>query len=220
MKQSKSISASLQHLVFLPSPADGKYATIIALHGRGADEKDLAPLVQALELPEIVLVTPRAPFAFPFGGYAWYNVVQEGTPDPETFQTSLGLVRKFVEEVKASYPVDKGRLLLLGFSQGTVMAYGTVLPSPSAFRGLAALSGYIPPSSDETYTLRRLTRFPIFISHGTNDPLIPVQLGRQAAEMLRTAGADVKYHEYPMGHEVTAEGMRDLREWARELLTS
>jgi phospholipase/carboxylesterase len=220
LKQGKSIQASLRHIVFLPSSVEGKFPTVIALHGRGADENDLVPLVMALGVSEIVVVTPRAPFAFPFGGYAWYNVVQEGIFDPETFETSRGLLRKFVNEVKARYPVDPSRIILLGFSQGTVMSYAIALSSPSEFRGLAALSGYVPTSSDLHLPTTRLAGFPVFISHGTNDPLIPVQMGRGAAETLRTAGADVTYHEYAMGHQVTEEGLQDLREWARKLLAT
>jgi len=218
MKTGRSIAASLEHSVFLPTSAGKRFPTVIALHGRGADENDLASLLLAVDLPRVLLVTPRAPFSFPYGGYAWYTSAQEGLPDPETFRSSLELVRRFVDEVKAGYPVNTDRLLLLGFSQGTVMAYATTLLNPSGFRGIAALSGYIPRESGLPLHLSKLEGFPAFISHGSNDPMIPVRFGREAAEILKQAGADVTYREYLMGHEVTENTIRDLRDWVRKTL--
>jgi len=220
VKQGKSIAATLPHLVFLPTSTGKEFPTIIANHGRGADENDLVPLLLALELSNLVLITPRAPFAFPYGGYAWYSLGPEGVPDAETFRTSLTLYQRFVDEVKAAYPVDPEQLVLLGFSQGTVIAYATALGDPSAFRGIVALSGYVPTQSGVALQLSELTGFPVFISHGSNDPMIPVRLGQESAELLRRAGAEVAYHEYSMGHEVTEGALRDLREWLRELLPS
>ena len=220
MKRGKPIAATLPHLVFLPTSAARNYPTIIAIHGRGADENDLVPILLALELSNIVLVTPRAPFAFPYGGYAWYNLGEEEIPDPETFRTSLTLFRKFVDEVKAAYPVDSERLILLGFSQGTVMAYATAFLDPPEFRGIAALSGYVPHRSGLPLQLSKLTSFPVFISHGSNDMMMPVRLGRESAELLNRAGADVTYCEYLMGHEVTEEVIHDLKKWMRKILSS
>jgi len=211
MRQGKPIVASLDHLVFLPTSAPDKFPTIIALHGRGADENDLASLLLALELPGVLLVTPRAPFAFPYGGYAWYR--PDEAPDLETVE----LLRRFIEEIKAGYPVNTRRLILMGFSQGAMMTYAVALANPSPFRGIAALSGYVPHQANPQHD--GLAGFPVFISHGTNDPLIPVRLGREAAKLLMNAGADVTYREYIMGHEIGTEASRDLRHWLLGILT-
>jgi len=215
MREVAPIAASLKHLVFLPTSAGKNFPTIIAMHGRGADEKDLAPVVLALEIPDLLLVTPRAPFAFPYGGYAWYELGQDGVPAPETFQTSVGLIRKFIEEIKVGYPADPKQVVLLGFSQGTMMAYATALVNPSMFRGIAALSGYVPYRSNSPL---RLSGFPVFISHGSNDPIIPVRLGRETAKLLMDAGASVTYHEYLMGHEIREDTIRDLKQWVLKVL--
>jgi len=214
------MKSTLEHLVFLPASAGpGRiFPTIIAMHGRGADENDLASVILALEIPDLVLVTPRAPFPFPYGGYAWYSLEQEGVPEPEALQTSVGLVRKFVDEVRAEYPVDPKRLILLGFSQGAMMAYATGLSDPSMFRGIAALSGYIPYQSRLPLQLAKLAGFSVFISHGSNDPVIPVQNGREAAKLLTDAGANVTYREYLMGHEIGDETIRDLKHWVLKVL--
>jgi len=219
VEQGRSIAASLQHRVFFPSTAREKYPAIIAIHGRGTNENDLVPLVLSLSLPNVLLVSPRAPFPFPYGGFVWYDLAHESIPEPNTFRTSIGTLRKFVEEVKEGYPVDTERLLLLGFSQGTVMAYATALLDPTSFLGVAALSGYIPHQSGLPLKLTNLNGFPVFISHGTDDPIIPVRLGREASELLKRAGANVAYREYAMGHEVTENTMHDLSGWLRNVLS-
>ena len=219
IERGKSIAASLQHAVFFPSTARDKYPTIIAIHGRGTNENDLVPLVLSLSLPNVLLVAPRAPFPFPYGGFVWYDLGQEGIPEPNTFRTSIGTLQKFIEEVRQGYPVDTERLLLLGFSQGTVMAYATALSDPTSFLGVAALSGYIPHRSGLPLKLTALKGFRVFISHGTDDSIIPARLGREAFELLKRAGARVTYREYPMGHEVTENTMHDLGEWLRNILS-
>ena len=97
------------------------------------------------------------------------------------------------------------------------MTYVAALPNPSSFRGIAALSGYMPRQADMQFT--GLAGFPVFISHGTNDPIIPVRLGRETAKLLVNAGADVTYREYLMGHEIGIDASRDLRRWLLSTLT-
>jgi len=220
--QGKAAKASLEHVVFYPDKSKNAYPTIVALHGRGTDEYDLLPLIEALGLHDALLVAPRAPLLFNpggfTGGYAWYEFGEEGTPDPTTFQASLEILRRFLGEIKKSYPVDSGQILLLGFSQGTVMAYAAGLLDPSMIRGIAALSGYVPHRSGVPLKLHDLNSLPIFISHGAWDEIIPVEFARESVELLKTAGAEVLYREYLMGHEVHEETLRDLSAWTRRLI--
>jgi len=217
--QGESIAGSLQHRVFFPSTVREKYPAIIAIHGRGTNENDLVPLVLSLSIPNVLLVSPRAPFPFPYGGFVWYDLAHEGVPEPNSFRTSIDMLQKFVGEVKEGYPVDSERVLLLGFSQGTVMAYATALLDPTSFLGVAGLSGYIPHRSGLPLKLTNLNGFPVFISHGSDDSIIPARLGRESAELLKRAGATVTYREYPMGHEVTEDTMHDLSEWSRNIFS-
>jgi phospholipase/carboxylesterase len=218
MKQGSPIHASLEHVVFYPERTAETYPTIVALHGRGTDELDLISLVLSLGRTDVMIISPRAPLPFSFGGFAWYSQSQEWVPDPQTFRSSLDLLRQFISEIRRGYPVNSHRVLLLGFSQGTVMAYAVGLMDPSSFRGIVALSGYIPPSPGLPLDLRKLEGFPVFISHGTYDEVIPVKFGREAAEVLKDAGANVMYREYPMAHEVREETIRDLAAWMKQLL--
>lgn len=222
MKQGKSIKTALNHYVFFPESSRDNYATIVALHGRGANAQDLVPPIQAMSLGDVLLIAPQAPFELNLGlvqGYAWYDMYEVGTPHPETFKKGLGLLRHFISEVKAAYPIDPNRILLLGFSQGTIMSYAVGLLEPKDFRGIAALSGYVPVNSGLPLRLQELNDFPIFISHGAYDDTIPVRFGRESYELLKKSGADVVYHEYPMGHEVREETLIDLAAWMHRVLT-
>ena len=221
MRPGRTIAASLEHLVFYPERTMAKYPTIVALHGRGADASDLLPLVESIGLTNLLVIAPRAPLRLNLGlvqGYAWYDLFKEGIPHPETFRTSLELLRRFLVEIRRGYPVNPQQLVLAGFSQGTVMAYAAGLTETPPVRALVGLSGYIHKSALPV-ELDNLHSLSIFISHGTFDKIIPVELGRETAELLRRAGANVAYREYPMGHEVREETVRDLADWMRQFLS-
>lgn len=212
--------ASLEHAVYYPTKTADRYPAIVALHGRGTDEHDLAPLVFSLGLVDALVISPRAPRPFEFGGgFAWYDLGEEGVPHAETFHASLDLLRRFIVEIKAGYALDPDRIILLGFSQGTVMAYAAGLLDPASFCGIAALSGYIPSRSGLPLEVTKLDSLSAFISHGTYDEIIPVHFARESAELLEKAGAHVVYREYPMGHEVRESTLRDLGAWLKHLLS-
>ena len=218
MKELAPIPASLQHVIFVPTKEGKKFPTIVAVHGRGTDENDLVPLVLELERTDVVIVSPRAPFPFPAGGFTWYDIIEEVTPNPETFDVSLDRFRRFINEIKAAYPVDPDRIILLGFSQGTVMSYATALLQPTVFRAVIALSGYIPLRSNLKFDTSKLSNYPFFVSHGSYDQMIPVKYGRESVQFLKDAGAHVTYKEYSMWHEVREETVRDLATWLKPVL--
>ena len=218
MKEGSPIAAQLEHVVYYPTQKAERYPAIIALHGRGTDENDLIPLISSLGLTDVLVISPRAPRPFEFGGgFAWYDVSQEGVPHAQTFVSSLDILRRFIDEIKTGYPVNRERVMLLGFSQGTVMAYAVSLLSPASFLGIAALSGYIPRRSGLPLTLENLGSFSAFVSHGTYDQIIPIRLARESVGLLKKAEARVDYREYPMGHEVSEETVRDLSVWVKDL---
>jgi phospholipase/carboxylesterase len=189
-------------------PASGEAAgALVLLHGRGADENDLFPLLDELD-PERRLhgYTPRGPLSLPPGGAHWYVLGGLGTPERETFSTSYALLAEFLDGL----PYD--RLVLGGFSQGCAMAYALGLfrgrPRPDA---LLAMSGFIP--SVDGYELDLETPFPrIAIVHGAFDQTIPLQWGRAARDTLEGAGAGVLYREFPVGHWIDPAAIPLLRE--------
>jgi phospholipase/carboxylesterase len=190
-------------------PAAGEAGgALVLLHGRGADENDLYPLLDELD-PDRRLhgFTPRGPLSLPPGGAHWYVLGGVGTPERETFSASYAALAEFLDGL----PYE--RLVLGGFSQGCAMAYALALyherPRPDA---LLAMSGFVP--SVEGYELDLDPPFPrIAVVHGVFDQVIPVQWGRAARDMLEEAGADVLYRESPIEHWIDPDVIPLLREF-------
>jgi phospholipase/carboxylesterase len=183
----------------LERPAEGGAAgTLVLLHGRGADEHDLYPLLDALD-PERRLrgLTPGGPLALPPGGRHWYRLGGIPTPEPETFWPSFTALAELLDDVQKP-------LVLGGFSQGAVMSYALGLGRGPARRpaALMPLSGFMPDVDGLELDLTGLDGFPVAIAHGTLDPVIPVDYSRAARDALATAAADVAYHESPVGHTI------------------
>jgi phospholipase/carboxylesterase len=186
---------------------------LVLFHGRGADEHDLYPLFDFLDPERRLLgVTPRGPFSFPPGGAHWYALREVGFPDRETFLDTYekvgGWLDGFLEERGLGYD----RTVFGGFSQGAVMAYsfglGKGRPRPAA---LMAFSGFIPTVEGFELDLGEIP--PVAIGHGTYDPIIPVEFGRQARQLLQEGGASVLYREYPLPHAIEPSFLMELRGW-------
>ena len=193
----------------LERPAAGEpEGALVLLHGRGADEHDLFPLLDALD-PERRKhgYTPRAPLTLPPGGAHWYMVLRVGYPDPETFGAGYSALTEWFDAL----PFAAGDIVLGGFSQGAVMSYALGLgKGRPRTRALIALSGFIPtvegwePDLEPPFP-------PIAIAHGLNDAVIPVEFGRQARDRLEAAGAEVWYRESPIPHSIDPRVVADLR---------
>lgn len=195
------------------------HPTLILLHGRGADENDLLGLASHLD-PRFFVISVRAPFPFEQGGYTWYTVLEVGKPESREFKESYERLVLFLEDIKREYPVDSGRVFLLGFSMGTMMSFSLALTKPQSIRGVVAHSGYIPEDTGLAFRLNELNDTSFFVAHGMDDPVIPVQFGRRAKEILGSAKTDLTYKEYPIGHEISDESLHDLSEWLRKQIES
>ncbi len=188
-------------------------------HGRGADEHDLFPLLDALD-PEgrFVGATPRGPLALPPGGAHWYVLGGLGTPEPTTFHASYSAASQWLDGFLAEHGVGHDRLVLGGFSQGGVMAYSLGLgrgrPRPAA---LAVFSSFIPTVEGFELDLSPPSP-PVAIGHGTLDPVIGVEWGRRSREVLEAAGAEVLYRETPMYHQIDPEFVREVAAWLRRVI--
>jgi phospholipase/carboxylesterase len=187
-------------------PAGLPEGALVLFHGRGADENDLFPLLDALD-PERRLhgYTPRGPLSLPPGGAHWYIVRRVGYPDPETFLPTYTEASEWLDAL----PYE--RIVLGGFSQGTVMAYALGLGRgrrrPEA---ILAFSGFLPQVEGFELDLGPPLP-PVTIAHGTFDPVIPVEFGRSARDTLVAAGADVTYREFPIGHTIDPRAVDDAR---------
>ena len=189
---------------------------VVLLHGRGSDRHDLLALAPHLA-PDAVVVTPEAPHhGLPWGygpGWAWYQYLGRNVPEPRSFEASQQALAEFLAEIPGRLPVPTGPVVLGGFSQGGTMSVAYALRNPGAVPMVLCLSGFLAdhPTVRATPQTVRGTRF--FWGHGTMDPSIPLALGQEGRAALRAAGAELEARDYPMGHGVSPDEARDVREW-------
>lgn len=209
---------ALDDLVAVARPApDGEPAgALVLMHGRGADERDLAPLFDVLD-PErrLLCVAPRGPLSLPPGGSHWYVVRQVGAPDPETFLETFGRLERWLAAVAEETGVPIERTVLGGFSQGAVMSWAlSIGPDRPRPAGVLALSGFVPEVP--RFELQEdLSGLGVAIAHGTGDQVIPVSFGRAAREQAERGGAEVLYRESPVPHTIDPGVIGDLAAWLR-----
>ena len=181
------------------SPAAGEpEGALVLFHGRGTDENDLFPLLDALDPDRrLVGVTPRGPLSLPPGGAHWYVLGELGYPPPDTFLPSYRMRRSSLDGLAAETGIPPERTVLGGFSQGAMMSYalglGADRPAP---RGTDRVERLRPDRRRASSSTSSAPLPPIAIGHGTYDPVIGVEWGRRAKELLEQAGADVLYREY------------------------
>ena len=213
---------SLDALVSRLRPPEGEpHGALVLLHGRGADELDLASLLDLLDPKRRLFgVTPGAPLALPPGGRHWYALHEIGYPDRRTFAATFERVSGWLDAFATETGIPPERTILGGFSQGAVMSYALGLaggrPRPAA---LVALSGFIPTVEGLEVDLGAPLP-PVAIGHGTLDAVIPVEWSRRARALLEEAGADVLYREYPLPHAVDPGFLRELAPWIEEALAA
>lgn len=170
--------------------------------------------------PRLLVIAVRAPFPFSSGGYTWYDVLTVGTPHPEQFKESYERLVQFISDLKTEYPVDDRKIFLLGFSMGTVMSYAYTLTHPEETAGMVGHSGHVPENTRLNFQWERLEGKGFFVAHGTVDPVIGVEFGRRAKELLSKSRADVLYKEYPIAHTMSEESVADFSRWLTKRLTN
>jgi phospholipase/carboxylesterase len=200
-------------------------AAVIVLHGLGADGNDFVPVAHELDLGAVGpvrFVFPHAPTR-PVtinGGYvmrAWYDILgldsAQQREDEAGLRASQALVDGLIAREKAR-GIPAERIVLAGFSQGCAMTLMTGLRHPERLAGLVGLSGYLPLAAKaeaERHGANRET--PIFLAHGSSDPVIPIARARQSRDVLVALGHAVEWHEYVMPHSVSAAEIADLNRW-------
>ena len=208
---------SLHHLTQFPaSPADAEagsvYPTILALHGRGSNEGDLIGLADYLP-KQFLWISPRGTFDLGPDSYEWFQITQIGKPDPTRLANALKTIDTFIDEIIANYPVDKNKLYLLGFSQGSIVSLSYALTRPNRIAGVIAQSGYFPHESGLQIDEAGIKNKPFLLTHGIQDPMLPVDWARHSRDTLQRLETDLEYHEFNMGHNVTAESLAVIHTW-------
>jgi phospholipase/carboxylesterase len=202
-------------------------AAIIWMHGLGADGHDFEPIVPELGMP----AAPAARFVFPHapvqavtinGGArmrAWYDVTGDGRQDATGIRASQARVEALIARERAR-GIAPGAIILAGFSQGGAVALQTGLRHAERLGGILALSTYLPlPDTLKGEANPANRDLPIFMAHGTQDPVIPLSWAARSRDALTSLGYAVDWHEYAMPHSVCAEEIADIGDWLRRILS-
>ncbi|MGA9854946.1 MAG: alpha/beta hydrolase [Gammaproteobacteria bacterium] len=204
-------------------------ASIIWLHGLGADGHDFEPIVPELKLPSALpvrFVFPHAPVRSVTlnGGMpmrAWFDIVKIGMQQPRDkagMQASCRMLEALIAR-ENSLGVPAARIVLAGFSQGGAVALYTGLQYREKLAGIMALSTYLPLDGFEVRTDTANKRTSIFYAHGTQDPVVPLPLAEQTHDALVARGYPVIWHTYPMPHAVHPQEIMDIRAWLVSVLS-
>ncbi len=201
--------------------------SVIWLHGLGADGNDFGPIVPELvakDWPSIRFIFPHAPKR-PItinGGMtmrAWYDItgmeIAQKQDEAGIRASTVHLDALIARENARGVPTS--RIFLAGFSQGAAMVLSGGLRHAESMAGIIALSGYLP--LDKHLAAERSpanSAVPLFIGHGSMDPVVPQVLGILCRDFLRKLGYTIEWHSYPMAHQVCAEEINDLRNWIGE----
>jgi phospholipase/carboxylesterase len=214
----------LEHIEI--SPDNEATASVIWLHGLGADGHDFEPIVPELRLPD----SPAIRFIFPHapvrpvtinGGEemrAWYDFIPHSeTGGTDDIAESAAQIRQFIER-EIDRGISPSKILLAGFSQGGVIALHTGVRYDKRLAGILALSTYL---HDFTGTEKEATdanlAIPIMMAHGTADPMIPIMRAATSRENLIRLGYDVRWFDYPMGHQVCLEEIGEVSNFMQEI---
>lgn len=206
-------------------------ASVIWLHGLGADGYDFVPIVRELRLPRdlaLRFVFPHAPVRpvtinNGLEMRAWYDirVLSAGAPEDEAgIRDSAALLVRYVECERGA-GIAANRIILAGFSQGGAVALHAALRYPERLAGIMALSTYLPLRATLAAEAAPANRdLPILMCHGRFDPMLPMALGLASHDLLRAAGYAVDWKEYPMQHQVCPAEINDLSSWCQAILAS
>jgi phospholipase/carboxylesterase len=205
-------------------------ASILWMHGLGADAHDFEPIV-----PEVAaLVGQPLRFVFPNApvrpvtvnsGYpmrAWFDIAVLGgssiAPDEAGIRESAAAIRTLIRR-ENDHGIATNRVVLGGFSQGAGMAVFTGLRHPGRLAGIVALSGFpLLPATLETEAHAANAQTPVFVGHGSLDPMVDVRFGEELRRALQSRGNPVEWHTYPIQHGVSPEELRDMAAWLQRVI--
>jgi len=214
---------NLVHTAYVPE-GDGPFPTILAIHGFGASAHDLLGLAPYLRGGEALMVCPQGSVGVGLPdrpgvvvGWAWFPLASGRPPEASELGRATRELEAFVDQAFERYPVDRRKVLLIGFSQGGVMAYDLFLRQPERFAGLAALSSWLPTElAAQASPSEAHKNLPVLVMHGSEDPMIPVERAQESRDALLSYGVSLTYRELGMGHEISPDALRTLVEWIEQ----
>ena len=211
---------SLDYLVRYPKKNIENPPLMIMLHGYGSNEQDLFSFAD--ELPdELLIISAKAPLTLGMGSYAWYSIRfsedSANFSDTTEAKASLEKIDIFISEVKKEFKVNTNNIFLFGFSQGTILSIAYALNNPDKVQHVVALSGYVNQELlQDGFKENNFNNLDLFVSHGSEDQVIPVVWARKTPEFLNALEIKNSYQEYPVGHGVAPQNFYDLHKWVQE----
>ena len=215
MKTTAELCQSTAGLIYRLRRGQPHDALIVMLHGLSGDENAMWIFDHALPRSATV-IAPRAPYASELGGYSWVRSAVRDDLDQVDLQEAIEHLPRFITEVVTLTEVDPQQVIVMGFSQGAALSYALSLAHPEWVRGVIALAGFLPANS--LGATRDVHRLSYLIIHGTHDEAVPIDRAREARSVLESHGATVECHEHRVGHKVSAQGMKEIARWSKQIL--
>jgi phospholipase/carboxylesterase len=214
-----------QELVYKSRPSGlkaGPAPVLIVLHGYGSNEEDLFDLANTIDA-RYAIYSLRGPLPLNNGGFAWYHLSYDQnnrlTYDYQEVIQSRVKVMRFIRQQCLSHQLDSNTIVLMGFSQGAMLAYDLALSNPGKIVGVMALSGRLMEESKVRIKPTKVQSTSFFIAHGIYDALIPITEAEKARDYLRSINVtDIVYTSYPMQHVLNGQEIIDIRAWLSKLL--
>lgn len=217
----KGTTPVLEFDAVIPEGAVDGTPWLILLHGRGGDKNDLMRLLPHWP-QDLVVLAPRAPFpASDWGygpGWAWYRLLELGLPEPETFEAAQRHLETFIEALPQRLGLRPGRLVVGGFSQGATMSTAYALRNPGRVHAVIHLAGFLARHPSVRVEKETVGTTAFFWAHGTQDTVVPFSLAVEGRRRLAEAGARLTAKDYPIGHRLDVEVIRDAAQWFRQVV--
>jgi phospholipase/carboxylesterase len=216
MEACKGEALVLCHEVRKPSVSTGKNPMVILLHGVGSNEKHMFD--QANLFPEnYIVVAARAPFKLGPGKYAWFEVqflANQRIINEEQEAKSVQILNQFISQAAQRYGADEQQVFLIGFSQGAIMSYTMGLIRPNKIKGVVAIAGRLLDQTKSIIASKEaLKQIQFLIFQGTQDTVMPMHYGNEAADYLAQICVSYQKREFPVGHYIVPEEWNDLIQW-------
>ena len=209
----------LIHTLYEPA-GEGPHPAIFAFHGWGASALDLLGLAPYIAEGRCMVLCPQGPIEVPIGptrGFGWYQIRMGSAPDSSEIEKAAATAEQFIDSALERYPINRRKLIVLGFSQGGSIAYRLAMTNPSRYAALVGLSTWFAPELKDLVKDRdSLQQLPTLVEHGRADDMIEIGRARTSVEHLRELRVPLTYREYDCGHEITADGLEDLNRFLQE----
>lgn len=205
---------NLKYIIKEPQNISSQTPILVLIHGYGSNEEDLFSFVE--DLPkDWLIISLKAPQETPYGGYSWYDIDftnQDKFINVSQAEKSIDLILNTISTIRNQYGITDGETHLCGFSQGGILSYALALINPNQFSKIACLSTY--PEQKILQNMVRdkkaLQHLRFFVSHGTQDQVIPIEWAKKGYELLYDLSIFFSFREYPSGHGINPKNYQDL----------